>query len=195
MRTAEGEYASYRGVPFGLATAPLLWGRSAAWLGRATQAITGPVGGADADLCRRSHHHAEWKPAPSQPPHCQDPNVVERLWSASGPPQGIQRARSQMDRGSIPGIPRGGGGSNRQGQDRQAAEGHPARAGASRAGIQHQKLSWGAKLGGRNRSLCTPVCQHDLGRHLRNGQAAALVQQGAEKASKRSLRQDGQTAF
>lgn len=42
VRTAEGEYASYRGVPFGLATAPLLWGRSAAWLGRATQAILGP---------------------------------------------------------------------------------------------------------------------------------------------------------
>ena len=36
---SEKEYAAYRGVPFGLATAPLLWGRVAAWIGRASQAI------------------------------------------------------------------------------------------------------------------------------------------------------------
>lgn len=35
----EDRYAAYRGVPFGLATAPLLWGRVAAWIGRASQAI------------------------------------------------------------------------------------------------------------------------------------------------------------
>ena len=35
----ENRYAAYRGVPFGLATAPLLWGRVAAWIGRASQAI------------------------------------------------------------------------------------------------------------------------------------------------------------
>ena len=37
-----GIYAAYRGVPFGLASAPLLWGRAAAFIGRATQAIHGP---------------------------------------------------------------------------------------------------------------------------------------------------------
>ena len=35
----ENNYAAYRGVPFGLATAPLLWGRVAAWIGRSSQAI------------------------------------------------------------------------------------------------------------------------------------------------------------
>ena len=34
---SEKEYASCRGVPFGLATAPLLWGRVAAWIGLASQ--------------------------------------------------------------------------------------------------------------------------------------------------------------
>ena len=38
----EGIYAAYRGVPFGLATAPLLWGRAAAFIGRATQAMQLP---------------------------------------------------------------------------------------------------------------------------------------------------------
>ena len=66
-----GVYAAYRGVPFGLASAPLLWGRAAAFIGRATQAVHSPeqhrmqiyvddpavaVGGAKADrdwaLCR-----------------------------------------------------------------------------------------------------------------------------------------------
>ena len=39
IKTASGQYASYAGVPFGLATAPLLWGRAAAWLGRTAQAL------------------------------------------------------------------------------------------------------------------------------------------------------------
>eukprot|EP00435_Cladocopium_sp_Y103_P022155 s5939_g5.t1 len=39
IKSGQDEYSAYRGVPFGLATAPLLWGRTAAWLGRATQAI------------------------------------------------------------------------------------------------------------------------------------------------------------
>ena len=39
IRTASGTYAAYAGVPFGLATAPLLWGRAAAWLGRTAQAL------------------------------------------------------------------------------------------------------------------------------------------------------------
>lgn len=39
IRAQEGDYLVYKGVPFGLATAPLLWGRVAAWLGRATQSI------------------------------------------------------------------------------------------------------------------------------------------------------------
>ena len=34
-----GVYAAYRGVPFGLASAPLLWGRAAAFIGRVTQAV------------------------------------------------------------------------------------------------------------------------------------------------------------
>lgn len=38
----EGTYAAYKGVPFGLATAPLLWGRAAAFIGRATQAMQLP---------------------------------------------------------------------------------------------------------------------------------------------------------
>ena len=42
ISTGQGRYAAYRGVPFGLATAPLLWGRAAAWIGRATQAIHSP---------------------------------------------------------------------------------------------------------------------------------------------------------
>eukprot|EP00435_Cladocopium_sp_Y103_P029802 s477_g7.t1 len=33
------QFAAYRGVPFGLATAPLVWGRMSAWIGRATQAL------------------------------------------------------------------------------------------------------------------------------------------------------------
>ena len=37
-----GQYYCYSGVPFGLASAPLLWGRVAAWLGRAAQAIAEP---------------------------------------------------------------------------------------------------------------------------------------------------------
>eukprot|EP00435_Cladocopium_sp_Y103_P026909 s1056_g6.t1 len=36
------QFAAYRGVPFGLATAPLEWGRMSAWLGRATQALHPP---------------------------------------------------------------------------------------------------------------------------------------------------------
>eukprot|EP00435_Cladocopium_sp_Y103_P036126 s642_g9.t1 len=36
------QFAAYRGVPFGLATAPLVWGRMSAWLGRATQALHPP---------------------------------------------------------------------------------------------------------------------------------------------------------
>ena len=39
IRAQDGDYLVYKGVPFGLATAPLLWGRVAAWLGRATQSI------------------------------------------------------------------------------------------------------------------------------------------------------------
>ena len=39
IKTASGQYAAYAGVPFGLATAPLLWGRAAAWLGRTAQAL------------------------------------------------------------------------------------------------------------------------------------------------------------
>ncbi len=35
----QGHFGSYRGVPFGLATAPLLWGRAAAFIGRCTQAV------------------------------------------------------------------------------------------------------------------------------------------------------------
>ncbi len=38
----EGVYAAYKGVPFGLATAPLLWGRAAAFIGRTTQAMQLP---------------------------------------------------------------------------------------------------------------------------------------------------------
>ena len=37
VRAQNGDYLVYRGVPFGLATAPLLWGAVAAWMGRATQ--------------------------------------------------------------------------------------------------------------------------------------------------------------
>lgn len=40
--TDENEYFAYSGVPFGLASAPLLWGRVAAWLGRAGQAVSEP---------------------------------------------------------------------------------------------------------------------------------------------------------
>ena len=40
--TNEDEYFAYSGVPFGLASAPLLWGRVAAWLGRAGQAVSEP---------------------------------------------------------------------------------------------------------------------------------------------------------
>ena len=36
------QYCAYRGVPFGLATAPLVWGRAAAWLARAAQALHPP---------------------------------------------------------------------------------------------------------------------------------------------------------
>ena len=36
VKSGDAEYSSYSGVPFGLATAPLLWGRAAAWIGRAT---------------------------------------------------------------------------------------------------------------------------------------------------------------
>eukprot|EP00435_Cladocopium_sp_Y103_P041707 s3444_g11.t1 len=39
VRTTTDAYAAYRGVPFGLATAPLLWGRASAWIGRATQSL------------------------------------------------------------------------------------------------------------------------------------------------------------
>jgi hypothetical protein len=42
IKLSDGTYASYRGVPFGLASAPLLWGRAAAWIARATQAIHDP---------------------------------------------------------------------------------------------------------------------------------------------------------
>eukprot|EP00435_Cladocopium_sp_Y103_P022183 s718_g5.t1 len=38
VKTGSGDYAAYRGVPFCLATAPLLWGRTSAWIARATQA-------------------------------------------------------------------------------------------------------------------------------------------------------------
>ena len=37
--TGHDSYAAYRGVPFGLASAPLLWGRAAAFIGRASQAV------------------------------------------------------------------------------------------------------------------------------------------------------------
>ena len=33
------QYFVYRGVPFGQAPAPLVWGRAAAWLARAAQAL------------------------------------------------------------------------------------------------------------------------------------------------------------
>ena len=36
------DYYAYSGVPFGLASAPLLWGRVSAWLGRLAQAISQP---------------------------------------------------------------------------------------------------------------------------------------------------------
>ena len=42
--TDEEHYYAYRGVPFGLASAPLLWGRVAAWLGRSAQAVSKPSG-------------------------------------------------------------------------------------------------------------------------------------------------------
>eukprot|EP00435_Cladocopium_sp_Y103_P060710 s216_g22.t1 len=42
IKLSDGQYASYRGVPFGLASAPLLWGRAAAWIARATQAVQRP---------------------------------------------------------------------------------------------------------------------------------------------------------
>lgn len=35
----QGHFGAYKGVPFGLATAPLLWGRAAAFIGRCTQAV------------------------------------------------------------------------------------------------------------------------------------------------------------
>ena len=39
----DGEsYYAYWGVPFGLASAPLLWGRVSAWLGRLAQAVSQP---------------------------------------------------------------------------------------------------------------------------------------------------------
>ncbi|CAE7649343.1 unnamed protein product, partial [Symbiodinium sp. CCMP2592] len=38
VRGQDGTYYAYKGVPFGLATAPLLWGRVAAWLMRFIQA-------------------------------------------------------------------------------------------------------------------------------------------------------------
>ena len=39
----DGEsYYAYSGVPFGLASAPLLWGRVSAWLGRLAQAVSQP---------------------------------------------------------------------------------------------------------------------------------------------------------
>ncbi len=37
--TGHDSYAAHRGVPFGLASAPLLWGRPAAFIGRASQAV------------------------------------------------------------------------------------------------------------------------------------------------------------
>jgi hypothetical protein len=40
--TDGGLYYAYVGVPFGLASAPLLWGRVAAWLGRLAQAVSKP---------------------------------------------------------------------------------------------------------------------------------------------------------
>ena len=39
VRDAEGTYYAYRGVPFGLGTAPLTWGRTSALLTRAAQAM------------------------------------------------------------------------------------------------------------------------------------------------------------
>lgn len=42
IKMADGQYAAYKGVPFGLAAAPLLWGRTAALLGRCTQATHSP---------------------------------------------------------------------------------------------------------------------------------------------------------
>ena len=42
IRDQRGVYLAYRGVPFGLAPAPLLWGRTAALLGRLAQAIHHP---------------------------------------------------------------------------------------------------------------------------------------------------------
>ena len=38
----KGDYYVYSGVPFGLASAPLLWGRVAAWMARAAQAVASP---------------------------------------------------------------------------------------------------------------------------------------------------------
>lgn len=42
IKLSDNSYAAYKGVPFGLASAPLLWGRAAAWIARATQAIHNP---------------------------------------------------------------------------------------------------------------------------------------------------------
>jgi hypothetical protein len=37
-----GRFLAYQSVPFGLASAPLLWERVAAWLGRCAQAVSSP---------------------------------------------------------------------------------------------------------------------------------------------------------
>lgn len=108
VRTMGEEYGSYRGVPFGLATAPLLWGRSAAWLGRATQAVLGPWEGRG-----RPHCGLERPPRPQKPLDSKDPDTMEFPRSKGGPAQSLQGTQGEVDRRPVQGLSWRGGGVHR----------------------------------------------------------------------------------
>ena len=103
IRAQDGDYLVYKGVPFGLATAPLLWGRVAAWLGRATQSIferarvrtqiyvDAGLGGARIPRC------PALVPRQSNPP-------VGRTWGTISSQESITGHKSHVDRGPVRGT-------------------------------------------------------------------------------------------
>lgn len=168
VRTASGDYAAYKGVPFGLATAPLGWGRTAAWIGRATQALS-------QEWRSRTHIYVDDPICIVRGDRASRTFVIAKVlafWAALGARIALHKAASgQMDRGGFHRNPRGRAGRRRFGAYCPAAGHGASRPGDSRPSPGHAQFGRGAELDSRHSSDHQTVCQQDLGGYLRHGKA------------------------
>lgn len=104
---SEKEYAAYRGVPFGLATAPLLWGRVAAWIGRASQAIHSQWQHRLQIYVDDPNPGSERQRIPTTRTNGPNPGLLGRAGGTDCLAQGGQRTVCKVDRGKLQNPTRG----------------------------------------------------------------------------------------